>query len=107
MSLEIPSEIIEDLKKNQIYNVIVNEKLGGQVLQQFGHSKRESKLEARSEEIIGKVAQRDNIVENTGETSICLIIPFISHSKTEQTKFCYSGFICEGFGGDQRLYFLT
>lgn len=107
MSLEIPSEITEDLGKTQIYNVIVKMKNFGQVLQQFGRSKRENKLEDRSEEIIWNVAQRDNMVENTDEMSIYLIIPLFSSSKTEQTKFCYSGFICGSFGGVQRLYFLT
>lgn len=107
MSLEIPSEITEDLEKTQIYNVIVKLKNFGQVLQQFGRNKRENKLEDRSEEIIWNVAQRDNMVENTDEMSIYLIIPLFSSSKTEQTKFCYSGFICGSFGGVQRLYFLT
>lgn len=65
------------------------------------------KINWKIEEIIWNVAQRDNMVENTDEMSIYLIIPLFSSSKTEQTKFCYSGFICGSFGGVQRLYFLT
>lgn len=108
MSLKVPAEIVEVLKKNQINNIIIKmENLMDKFCSSLVTAKEKiNKLEDRSEEIIENVAQREKMVANTGESSVSVLVHLFKVQKQEKLNCLIQVVSVGGFWGDDKIIFL-